>query len=404
MISGSTILVMAGQGVVAPILPLYAREFGVNTAMVGLTLSVFGFARLVLNVPFGMLSDRHGRRLLLVGGPLVTAVGMLGSGLAGGIWVLLAWRTVAGAGSAAYMTGAQLYLIDISTPANRARFIGTNQGALLAGVSIGPGIGGLVAQWFGFRAPFYVVGVSALVAGAYAWWRLPETNHEVVSGSRTSPQQPRTRAAFRFALSADFVAVAAVTMAIFTIRVGGRGTMAPLLGTERFGMSPGALGGIFTATAVTGLFLIAPAAFLTDRLGRKATIVPGGLIAGAGLVLMAAAPSTFWFAAGIVLAAIGTGISGPAPAAYAGDIAPAELRGLAMGMYRSAGDVGFVLGPPILGAIADATNIDTALWANALLIVVASLWFGVRARETSGRKAAFQPPADAAVEAEDVPP
>ena len=177
MISISTVLVMAGQGVISPVLPLFAEEFGVSIAAIGLTLSFFGLARLILNVPLGVLSDRYGRRLLLVAGPLITAVGMVGSGLAGGLTELLAWRFVAGAGSAMYMTGAQIYLADISSPATRARFIGTNQSALLLGVSVGPALGGLIAEIWDLRMPFFVVGAGALVATVYAYWRLPETRH-----------------------------------------------------------------------------------------------------------------------------------------------------------------------------------------------------------------------------------
>ena len=174
-ISISTVLVMAGQGVIGPVLPLFAREFGVGAATIGLTLSMFALARLILNVPLGLLSDRYGRRFLLVGGPIVTGVGMVGSGLAPSIEALLAWRFVAGAGSAMYMTGAMIYLTDISSPETRARFIGTNQGALLLGVSIGPGVGGLIAEFMGLRAPFIVVGVAAVGAAVYAFLRLPET-------------------------------------------------------------------------------------------------------------------------------------------------------------------------------------------------------------------------------------
>jgi MFS family permease len=100
MISISTVLMMAGQGVVAPILPAFAQSFGGSTFVIGLTLTSFALARMVLNVPLGLLSDRRGRRVLLVGGPVVTAVGMFGSGFAPDIWQLLAWRFVAGAGSA----------------------------------------------------------------------------------------------------------------------------------------------------------------------------------------------------------------------------------------------------------------------------------------------------------------
>ena len=100
ILCSTTFLVMAGQGGVSPILPLYAKDFGVSAAMVGLTLTGFAVARLIVNVPAGIIADRFGRRILLVGGPLITSVGMFGSGVADGIWELLVWRFIAGAGSA----------------------------------------------------------------------------------------------------------------------------------------------------------------------------------------------------------------------------------------------------------------------------------------------------------------
>lgn len=383
MITVSTMLVMAGQGVIAPVLPLFAQGLSVSVAAVGLALGIFGFARLVLNVPIGLISDRYGRRLVLIGGPLVTALGMAWSGLAPDLPQLLAARFVAGAGSAMYMTGAQLYLVDISTPANRARFIATNQGAILTGVAIGPGIGGLLADAFGLRMPFYVVAVGALVAGVYAFWRIPETNHphHAASGGAV---RPAPWAWLRFVLSTSFLSVALVTMAIFGTRLGARATLMPLVGVDRFDMSPAVLGGVFTAIAITGLLLIGPSAWIADRFGRKVAIVPSGFVAAGGMVLMAVSTRPWMLVAGIVVTAIGTGIAGPAPAAYAGDIAPAELRGLAMGMYRSAGDVGFVAAPALLGLLADHTSLGWALVANGALVAFASLVFAIGAHETAG--------------------
>lgn len=401
LISVSTVLVMAGQGVIAPVLPLYARSFGVSVAQVGLTLSAFAVARLILNIPLGILSDRYGRRLLLVTGPIVTALGMIGSGFAGGIADLLMWRFVAGAGSAMYMTGAQVYLVDISTPANRARFIGTNQGALLLGVSIGPAVGGLIAEGFGFRAPFFVVGCAALLAGVYAFIGLPETRHLVdasgderpggTGGDAERPGRPWAR----LLLSPDFLAVALVTMAIFFTRTASRQTLMPLLAAGSYDFTPGSLGVLFTVLSAINLALLAPAAYVADKFGRKWAIVPSGFVVAAALALMASIDATLWFVASSVLMAAGNSIAGPAPAAYVADIAPSSLRGLAMGMYRTAGDLGFVIGPPLLGALADATSIGTGLVANGILVAASALVFLVVARETIQRRAERVPDATA---------
>jgi MFS family permease len=96
-------------------------------AAVGATVSAFAIARLLLNLPSGIVADRIGRRPLLVAGPAITGVGMIGSALAGTFHELLAWRFITGAGSALQMSGSQLFLADVSTRENRAKTLGTNQ-------------------------------------------------------------------------------------------------------------------------------------------------------------------------------------------------------------------------------------------------------------------------------------
>lgn len=378
-ICGSTVLVMAGQGVTAPVLPLFAADFGVSAFLVSLTATSFGLARMLLNVPMGMLADRRGRRILLIGGPIVTAVGMIGSGLSPDIWVLLGWRFVAGAGSAMYMTGAQIYLIDIAAPEVRGRYIATNQGALLFGVSIGPGIGGLLAEVWGPRVPFIVVGIMALSAGVYSWYRLTETLGSVRERPATADEAAANRKeTIGFLLSPAFIAVSLVAFAIFVTRAGGRGVLVALRGSDAFGMGEGALGVVFTLTGVIGLILIAPAGIVVDRYGPKVAIVPAGFIAGAGSVLAGLGSTAAIFIAGTVVMAIGTSISGPAPASFVASIAPERLRGVAMGWYRTAGDVGFVLGPPVLGFVADRWSLSVGLVVNGVLLAATAAWFLVR--------------------------
>lgn len=398
-ISISTVLVMAGQGVISPVLPLFAKDFGVGAATIGLTLSMFALARLLLNVPLGVLSDRYGRRVLLVSGPVVTAAGMVGSGLSGNIEQLLAWRFLAGVGSAMYQTAAMAYIADISLPANRARFIGTNQGALLLGVSIGPGVGGLIAQGFGLRAPFYVVGGAALLAAVYGYLRLPETHSRTVAPAAPAvapgpPDGGGQRSWLRMVRSRDFAALSFVTMATFLARAAGRQTLVPLMSVARLNMSPAALGGIFSAMAFMGMLLITPAAIAADRFGRKAMIVPGGALVGAGLLLYAGAGTYTLFLVASLVMALGQGVGGPAPGAYAADIAPDDARGLAMGLYRSAGDIGFVIGPPLLGALADATSFSWALAVNGLIVIAAAVTF-LSARETAGPRRVARPAREA---------
>ena len=78
-----------GIGLVSPILPQYAKTFGVNMTMIGMLITIFGLARIIVDIPAGKLTDKFGRRPILIVGPLIVAVGSLGCGLATKYWILL---------------------------------------------------------------------------------------------------------------------------------------------------------------------------------------------------------------------------------------------------------------------------------------------------------------------------
>ena len=237
ILCGATFLVMVGQGVVSPVLPLYAKDFGVSATMVGLTLTVFALARLILNVPAGIVADRFGRRYLLIGGPILTSIGMFGSGFADTIWTLLAWRFVAGAGSAFYMSGAMIYLIDIAPPEKRTRYVATNQWALSVGVALGPGVGGVIADAYSLSTPFTVVAVLAVLTAIYAALRLPETRDAALEEQQAAAAADDAApvSTWAFIRSGPFLLVGLATMTIFMTRAGTRGTMMPLHADDALG-------------------------------------------------------------------------------------------------------------------------------------------------------------------------
>lgn len=404
ILCATTMVVMMGQGIISPVLPLYAQSFDVDTAMIGLTIAIFGAARLVVNLPAGFLSERYGRRLLLFGGPAITALGSLGGGLAPDFWWLIASRFVAGAGSAMYMTGAMILLTDITTDEDRGRLMSIYQGSLLAGVSLGPAVGGFVAEGFGLDAPFYLVAALAAAAMVWSFGRMPET----VPSREPSPapvaplagdverEQPPPRASARDSVLSllarpDFLLVCLLSMSIFLSRTGGRLTLLPLIGENRLGLGPGELGIIFTMMTVLNLATLLPAGTMIDRLGRKTVIVPSALVTGLALVLFAVSGEVWMFVMAAVIHGLGTGIVGPAPAAYAADIAPPGMRGVSMGLYRTFGDLGFMIGPILLGFLADVTSFGWALGFDAIILVSIALLFAVFAGETLRRPLPAQP-------------
>ncbi|KAK9812684.1 hypothetical protein WJX72_001907 [[Myrmecia] bisecta] len=182
--------------------------------------------------------------------------------------------------------------------------------------------------------------------------------------------------------SRDFRIICMINAVLFMTATGSRSVLMPLLAYDVYGYTPQHLGMLFGGMAVLNLVGTAPAAVAADRFGRKWTIVPAGLGLGAALGLMAAGASPELFAAGAAVFAISNAFVGPSPAAYAADVMPAHQRGLGLGLYRSAGDIGLLVGPLVLGVVADVSSVQLALHANAAAITVAVLYFGARACET----------------------
>lgn len=391
-IAVATAIVMMGQGVISPVLPLYLKELDATVASAGLVVGAFGLARLFLNVPAGLLGEKYGRTALMSTGLAITALGTAMTGLAGSIGMMIVWRAIAGAGSAMFMTGAQAYVVDISTPDNRARLMSVQQGSLLLGTDVGPVLGGLAGDNLGLRWPFYIAGVLGAAAAVWTALRLPnrppgrEGMEQTPAGGRGQHQE-RPRGAFGGLLTdRTFLLVGLFTFVVFLTRSGSRQTLIPWLGNAEFGMSATQIGFLQSMMTTITFALVLPAGWMSDRFGRKAGMVPGMVVMAAGLFLFAQAGSVaLMFAAGALMG-LGQGLSGPSPAAYVADLAPPGRVSASMGLYRTFGDVGLVLGPWGLGLIADRSSLASALVVNAVIAGGVAVSVAAIAREPSIRR------------------
>lgn len=375
-VSISTVLVMTGQGILGPVLPLFTKELGFGAAAAGAAVGAFALARLLFNVPLGSLSDRRGRRLLIIGGPAVVAVGMVGSGLANSLIALVFWRFVAGLGSSMYMTGSLAYVIDIAVPTNRTRLLAVNQAALLIGVSAGPWVGGFVGAHFGLRAPFFIVAAAASTASIYAFVRMPETI-DIDPEEATRPGLRKGKGpGIRSLMTAPFLAIAFVSFAQFLTRGSASQALIPLSGVDEYGLDVDTIGSLLGAMALMSLVLLPLASTAADRWGRAQVIVPSLAVMAGGLALIGLAATTILFVAGSLLLGFGSALGGPAPAAYAAEVTSSEARGMAMGAFRTAGDVGLLIGPPLLGAVADTSGYQWAFGLNAVIMGAAAIVLG----------------------------
>jgi len=374
-----------GFGSIVPVTALYAEDFGVSQTAIGLTIAVYGAARFLVNLPAGRLADLIGRRSTLTLGGAVTVVGTVLCAVSTNYAMFLGARFIAGAGAALVMTAGQVVLADIASPHNRGRVMAIYQGVFLFAVGAGAFPGGWLADRYGLAAPFWANAVLATVVTILAFAFVPETRDF----------RPRVKAAgangvsltFRQQLDLivripGFALICLTSFAAFFARTGGLFNIIPLLAEDRIGLSPDQIGLGIGMISIVGLVLVYPSGALVDRFGRKAVIVPSMLFSGVAMLLFGTIGTFAGFLLCSMLWSASSGISGAAPAAYATDIAPAGMVAPSLGLYRSLADAGYVVGPLLLGIIADVQSPVAALVFTAVLLLGSGALFALRAPES----------------------
>ena len=372
-----------GFGAIIPVLPLYAESFGVSQAAIGMTVAVYGVARLVIALPSGRIADWLGRRSTLAIGGLVSGVGNLWCAYASSYDELVVARFVAGAGAGLTLTAGTIVLADITSIERRGRVMAIYQGVFLFAVGIGPFPGGYLAETFSLSTPFFAYSLASFIAAAVGWWAVAETR-PVISAEESGAEQKPTywRALRTILMSRGFLLAGAISFTGALVRTGGLFSIVPLVGTRQLSLTATEIGFAMAIGSLLGVMITYPAGVLVDRLGRKTVIVPATIATGFAFLLYSFAPSYIWFLAACAVWGISSAASGSAPAAYAADIAPREHAATAMSAYRTISDAGYVIGPILLGVIADLFGMTAALVTASGMLIAIALLFAAKAPET----------------------
>jgi len=374
-----------GFGAVVPVVALYAKDFGVSQTAIGLTIAVYGLARFLVNYPSGQLADRLGRKPTLAIGGVITVLGTIACAIAPNYPIFLIARFVAGAGAAFVLTAGQIVLTDIAQPHNRGRVMAIYTGVFVFAVGAGSFPGGWLATHVGLASPFWANALLAGVVTVLALMFVPETRPTTAAVTPGTP--PPAKPSFREQIGMlvaipGFALICLVSFSAFFARTGGLFNVIPLLAEDAIGLEPDQIGLGIGLVSIVGLFLIYPSGALVDRFGRKGVIVPSALCSAGAMALFAVAGSFQGYLAASFCWAVASGIAGAAPAAYAADLAPKAHIGPAMGLYRTVADLGYVVGPLLLGTISDLASPRAALVVTTTLLVASGLLFLIRAPET----------------------
>lgn len=396
-LAGGAGITAFGMGLLAPILPGYAESLGASATLIGLLLAGFGVTRLLVGLPSAWLARRWGRRGLLIGSPAVTAPVAALCAAAGGFWALAAFCLVEGAAAAVYATVGTAAVAGDLRPKRRGRSLAVYQAAGLLGAALGPAIGGLLGQRFGPRAPFLLYGA---LAAAVAWW-LHRTLGEQVprsAGGQPPDAPPAESGELRRLLTPGLVSLWGLSFALVFARVGALLIGVPLLGAWRLRLAADQIGLALSLSALAALVAFYPGGWLADRYGRRLAAVGGGLGMVLALALLAGSRDFGGFLLAAGLLGVAGGLVGPAPTSYLADILPDRERDAGVALYRTFGDAGAAVAPPVLGWLADRGGGGAALLAAAAVLLLGTLGFAgqapAAARPTDARPGPERPTGD----------
>lgn len=401
VLSAIAFCVALGFGILAPALPVFAREFGVSALEASAVISVFALVRFITSPLSGALVDRLGERWVLSSGLIIVAASSFAAGMSQTYPQLLLLRGVGGLGSSMFTVSSMALLLRVVESDQRGRAAGAFQGGFLLGGVAGPAVGGIVVAW-SIRAPFFVYAatlvVAAVVALAFmARSRLREREDQVSQGEANKLEQLRDALKDK-----AYQAAIATNLVTGFVVFGLRSAAVPLFVTE--GMDRGAsLTGIgFLVAAGIQALLLLPAGRMADTEGRRKALLIGtiGLTFGMlGLTVTdiavnglgtQAVLATVLFLASMAIQGVSAAFLGSAPAAVVGDVMGGRKGGIVVATFQMMSDLGAVIGPLLAGFLVDAFDFN---WAFAAGAGLASLAVIVVARmpETLNRRRDRQP-------------
>ncbi len=362
MLFSVVIIDLIGFGIVLPVLPFYAKEFGANATTLGLLFTVYAAAQFLCARAWGRLSDRIGRRPVMLITIAGTALSLLGLGLARS----LAWLFVARAMSGAFAANigvASAYIADVTPEQDRTRWMGMLGACFGIGFVLGPAIGGVLAP-FGYAVPMLVAAGLASANWVHALVSLPDPQVRVTSSeSEVGPAG---------ALREPLVRRLSVTNFIFTMAVTQLEVVFAFFMLDRFGYDAREVAVLLIAMAVLmGGIQGGGMKRLAARWSERSLAIAGSVLLAVGFVGVPGARSVTLLLVPLGLCAVGRAILQPSLMSVASFAAGSHARGSAMGTFQASASLARVLGPLAAGFLYDRSQAAPFLFAGALLVTVA---------------------------------
>jgi len=359
---------MVGFGIVLPVLPLYAEDFGASPASAAALVAVFSAAQVVAAPLWGRLSDRLGRRPVLVAALVGSSVGSLVTGLAGALWVLYLGRMLDGFSGSSYAVG-QAAVSDLAEPEDRPRLLGLLAAAFGVGFVAGPLIGS-VAALGGRELPFLVAAALAAANACVAVVRLPGGRPVAASGDR-GPRLVCTRGRWR-SVGYKVRRLALLSLVSMAGFAGFESTFALLVARRFPNVGDPTVYGLF---ATIGLLMVLVQTRVVGpanaRLGSRSTLRFALVAVATGMVVLSSGGGWVGLWVALVLLVLGQGVFGPTLSNVTVEEVGSVGRGAALGLQQGAGAMGRIVGPLMAGMLFDRVGVGAPYLAAAVLAAAA---------------------------------
>ncbi|MCG6964503.1 MAG: MFS transporter [Acidobacteria bacterium] len=333
---------LIGFGIIIPILPLYAEQFGPSPLAFGLLMASFSLMQFVFAPVLGRLSDRFGRRPILLISLIGSAVGYVLFGFAGSMGMLFASRIVDGI-SGANISTAQAVIADITTPEDRAKGMGAIGAAFGLGFILGPAIGGLlvsIAHWL----PGVAAAVTSLIAAGLVLAVLPETL-DPEAGVKAARRRLDLRSLAR-AMAHPFLGLCLIMVLFIIFAFSNFETTFAQFVQFKFALTKSQISFLFVyAGVLAALVQGGLAGRLTKRFGEAKLVTAGTFLGFLGLGFLPYLGSLGLVMVSLAVLAMGQGIASPALSSLTSKLVAADEVGGVMGVYQSMSSLGRIGGP-----------------------------------------------------------
>ena len=364
---------LIGFGLVIPLLPFYAERFAASPQEVTALMAVFSLMSMLTAPVWGRLSDRVGRRPVLMVSMAAASLAYLWLGFANTLWMLFAARGLAGA-CAGNIAAANAYIADVTTPENRAKGMGMIGAAFGLGFIVGPAVGGVVAgsnlATADLRTPGLIACGLSLTALLGVVFLLKES---LPAGAVERPRRGRV-SAVRDALGRKVLARLLAIFFLTILAFAGMESTFALWAMAQFRWGPAQTGYLFTyvglLSAVMQGGLIGR---LTARFGEEKLLIAGLAAIAAGLLVLPLARDLPILLVSVSGLALGMGAMQPSLNSLISRRAGAEEQGEVMGVAQSVGSLSRVLGPLLAGALFAGLGRDFPFFCGMVLVAAAVL-------------------------------